>query len=130
MSYAFGLEIDLPFDAALEQVQSALHAEKLGVVSDVNVCAILKNKLDQDIGGYRILGACAPGLALRVVQSQPAAGALLPCNVVVRQVSEERTAVDFMDPIPVLGLAQDAATSQVAAEARVILERVVERLKG
>ncbi len=68
MSYAFGVEIDLPFDAAVERVVSALAAEKLGIVSDVDVAAILKAKLNEDIGGYRILGACAPGLAKRVVR--------------------------------------------------------------
>jgi len=129
MSYAFGLEMDAPFDAAVERTVAALAAEKLGVVSDVDVGAIMKNKLGEDIGGYRILGACAPGLAKRVIQSQPAAGALLPCNVVVRQVSATRTAVDFMDPVPVLELAADAEASQVAAEAREILQRVVARLQ-
>lgn len=128
MNYAFGVEIDLPFDAALERVQAALAAEKLGIVSDVNVSAILKAKLDEEIGGYRILGACAPGLAKRVIQSQPMAGTLLPCNVVVRQVTTNRTAVDFMDPITVLALAEDATTNQVAAEARTILDRVVAQL--
>jgi len=130
MNYAFGVEIDLPFDAALEQVQTALAAEKLGIVSDVNVAAILKAKLGEDTGAYRILGACAPGLAKRVIQSQPMAGALLPCNVIVREVSAQRTAVDFMDPITVLGLAEDQVTNEVAAEARVILDRVVARLGG
>ncbi|MBV5276272.1 MAG: DUF302 domain-containing protein [Lamprocystis purpurea] len=130
MNYVFGVEIDLPFDAALEQVQAALAAEKLGIVSDVNVAAILKAKLGEEAGAYRILGACAPGLAKRVIQSEPAAGVLLPCNLVVREVSAGRTAVDFMDPITVLGLAEDAATNAVAAEARVILDRVVARLGG
>jgi uncharacterized protein (DUF302 family) len=130
MSYAFGVEIDQPFDAALERVQAALQAEKLGIVSDVNVAAILKAKLGEQIGGYRILGACAPGLAKRVIESQPAAGALLPCNVVVREIPEGRTAVDFMDPVTVLALAADPAADRVAEEARAILERVVERLKG
>lgn len=130
MNYVFGVEIDLPFDAALEQVQAALAAEKLGIVSDVNVAAILKAKLGEESGGYRILGACAPGLAKRVIQSQPAAGVLLPCNLVVREVSAGRTAVDFMDPITVLGLADDTATNEVAAEARIILDRVVTRLGG
>jgi uncharacterized protein (DUF302 family) len=130
MSYAFSVEISQPFDAALDQVQAALAAEKLGIVSDVNVAAILKAKLDEDIGGYRILGACAPGLAKRVIQSQPAAGALLPCNVVVRRLSDAVTAVDFMDPVTVLALAADSAADQVAQEARAILQRVVERLKA
>ncbi|MBK1718792.1 DUF302 domain-containing protein [Thiocystis violacea] len=130
MSYAFGVEIDLPFAAALEKLQADLHAEKLGVVSDINVAAILKNKLGEEIGEYRILGACAPMLAKRVIDSQPVAGTLLPCNVVVRQLSESRTAIDFMDPVTVLALADDDAANAVAEEARGILMRVVERLKG
>lgn len=130
MSYAFGLEIDLPFAAALERVQAALQAEKLGVVSDVNVAAILKAKLGEEIGGYHILGACAPGLAKRVIQAQPAAGVLLPCNLVVRQAGESRTAVDFMDPVTILALAAEPAARQVGEEARAILERVAERLRG
>lgn len=128
MSYAFGVEIDLPFDVVLEQVQAALQAEKLGVVSDVNVSAILRAKLGEEIGGYRILGACAPGLAKRVIQAQPAAGVLLPCNLVVRQVSISRTAVDFMDPVTILVLTGDPTANQVGEEARTLLERVLARL--
>lgn len=130
MGYAFGVEIDQPFDAAVERVVAALAAERLGIVSDVDVAAILSKKLNEDIGGYRILGACAPGLASRVIATQPAAGALLPCNVVVRQVSPSRTAVDFMDPVPVLALVEDAVADQVAAEAQAILERVATALKA
>lgn len=130
MSYVFGVEIDLPFAAALDQVQTALQAEKLGVVSDVDVAAILRAKLGEEIGGYRILGACAPGLAKRIVRSEPRAGVLLPCNLVVRQVADGRTAVDFMDPVTVLALAADPATDAVADEARVILLRVAARLAG
>jgi uncharacterized protein (DUF302 family) len=129
MSYVFGVEMALPFETALERTLAALHAEKLGVVSDVDVAAILKNKLGEDVGGYRILGACAPGLAKRVIQSQPAAGVLLPCNLVVRRIADTRTAVDFMDPVTVLALAGDAEADKVAAEALEILERVVARLK-
>ena len=78
--YTFGVEIDLTFDAAITKVMESLQAEKLGVVSDVNVSAILKNKLGEDIGGYRILGACAPSLAKRVIDAKPDAGVLLPCT--------------------------------------------------
>ncbi len=130
MSYAFGVELDLPFAAALDRVQTALHAEKLGVVSDVDVATILKNKLGEEMGDYHILGACAPGLAKRVIDSEPVAGTLLPCNLVVRRVADSRTAVDFMDPVPVLGLAKDAAANRVAEEALAILRRVAERLKA
>jgi uncharacterized protein (DUF302 family) len=128
--YTFGVTLDLPFDAAAEKTIAALAAEKLGIVSDVNVAAILKAKLGEDIGAYRILGACAPGLAKRVIEAVPTAGALLPCSVVVRSLGEGRTAVDFMDPVTVLGLAQSPAADAVAAEARAILERVCAALQG
>jgi uncharacterized protein (DUF302 family) len=128
--YTFGVTLDLPFDAAAEKTIAALAAEKLGIVSDVNVAAVLKAKLGEDIGAYRILGACAPGLAKRVIEAVPTAGALLPCSVVVRSLGEGRTAVDFMDPVTVLGLAQSPATDAVAAEARAILERVCAALRA
>lgn len=128
--YTFGVTLDLPFDAAVEKTIAALGTEKLGIVSDVNVAAILKAKLGEDIGAYRILGACAPGLAKRVIEAVPSAGALLPCSVVVRSLGEGRTAVDFMDPVTVLGLAQSPAADAVAAEARAILERVCAALQG
>jgi uncharacterized protein (DUF302 family) len=130
MSYAFGVEIDHPFDTTVERVVAALAAERLGIVSDVDVAAILRTKLNEDIGGYRILGACAPGLASRVIGSRPSAAVLLPCNVVVREVSPSRTAVDFMDPVPVLALVEDVVVDQVAAEAHAILERVATALKA
>ena len=126
--YAFGVELDLPFDAAVAKTIAALAAEKLGVVSDVNVGNIIKTKLGEDIGSYRILGACAPALAKRVIDAAPSAGALLPCNVVIRSLGPDRTAVDFMDPVTVLGLAQSPATDAVAAEARAILDRVCSAL--
>jgi uncharacterized protein (DUF302 family) len=126
--YVFGVVLESPFEEAVERVKEALIAEKLGLVSEVDVGGILRAKLGEDIGGYRILGACAPALAKRVIQSQPAAGALLPCNLVVRTIDAASTAVDFMDPVSVLALARIPAIDEVAAEARAVLERVRDRL--
>lgn len=126
--YVFGVVLESPFEEAVERVKEALIAEKLGLVSEVDVGGILRAKLGEDIGGYRILGACAPALAKRVIQSQPAAGALLPCNLVVRTIDAACTAVDFMDPVSVLALARIPAIDEVAAEARAALERVRDRL--
>ena len=97
-------------------------------MSEVDVGGILHAKLGEDIGGYRILGACAPALAWRVIQAQPAAGALLPCNVVIRAINADSTAVDFMDPVSMLALARTPEIDAVAAEARAILERARDRL--
>ena len=126
--YVFGVVLESPFEEAVGRVKEALGAEKLGVVSEVDVGGIVRAKLGEDIGGYRILGACAPGLARRVIQSQPAAGALLPCNLVVRAINADSTAVDFMDPVSVLALARTPEIDVVATEARAMLERVRDRL--
>jgi uncharacterized protein (DUF302 family) len=126
--YVFGVVIEAPFDAALTKVNEAIAAEKLGVVSDVDVAAILRAKLGEEIGGYRILGACAPGLARRVIAAQPAAGVLLPCSLVVRRLDDASTAVDFMNPQTLLALAGVPEIEEVGAEAKAVLERVRDRL--
>lgn len=126
--YVFGVVIEAPFEAALAKVTEAIAAERLGVVSDVDVAAILRAKLGEDIGGYRILGACAPGLAKRVIAAQPAAGVLLPCSLVVRRIDDASTAVDFMNPQTLLALAGIPEIDEVGAEAKTILERVRDRL--
>lgn len=131
--YSFTVELTLPFDNfgdAVEKVKEALLAEKMGVVSDVDVQAIFKAKMEFDIPGYRILGACVPPLAKRVIGADPDAGALLPCNVVVRETTDGKVLVAFMDPKPVLGLAQKPEIDQVAEEATAQLERVLELLRS
>lgn len=126
--YVFGVVLNQPFETALQQVVTAIKSEDLGFVSDINVQGIVQARLGQDIGGYRILGACAPSLAKRVIEAQPAAGVLLPCQVVVRRMSAKQTAVDFMDPVAVLGLANLPEISEVARDARAVLERVKNHL--
>ena len=128
--YVFGVVLESPFEEAVARVKEALGAEKLGLVSEVDVGGIVRTKLGEDIGGYRILGACAPGLARRVIQAQPAAGTLLPCNVVIRAINAASTAVDFMDPVSVLALARTPEIDAVAAEARAIMERARDRLSA
>jgi uncharacterized protein (DUF302 family) len=131
--YAFTQELILPFndfEAAVEHVKAALLAEKMGVVSEVNVQAIFKAKMDTDIPGYRILGACVAPLAKRVLAADPDAGALLPCNVIVRADESGKVFVTFMDPKAVLGLAAQAEINAIADEATTMLERVKARLGG
>ncbi len=130
MIYAFGVELHMPFDEALAQVQAAIQAEGLGVVSDVDVQAIMRNKLQEEIAPYRMLGACAPALAKRVMEAEPEAGALLPCTVVVREIRPDLTGVTFMDPEAVLGLADNPAVAQVGQDARAVIEAVRDRLSG
>ena len=128
--YEFNTEIDLPFEAALEKVRTTLMEEHLGIVSDVDVQAIFKNKMDKTIPAYHIYGACNPKLADRVISGEPNAGTLLPCNFILRETDAGKTVVSFMDPVAVLGLCTTEEPKRVAAEAKAMLLRVVEKLRG
>jgi uncharacterized protein (DUF302 family) len=128
--YEFNVTLNQPFEQAMSTVREALMAEHLGVVSEVDVQAIFKNKLNKAVPAYRILGACNPKLADRVIAAEPNAGTLLPCNFVLRALDDERTQVSFMDPVPVLGLSEAEELQKVAAEAKAILLRVVGRLQA
>jgi uncharacterized protein (DUF302 family) len=126
--YAFSTRLDLPVDAAVKKLLDALKQEGMGVVSDVDVQAVMKAKLGEEIPAYRILGACAPKLARLVLTAEPEAGTLLPCNVVVRDAGGGRSAIHFLDPVPLLGLSESSEVQAVAREARDILDRVLARL--
>ena len=126
--YEFNITLNQPFAEAIETVKAALMEEQLGIVSEVDVQAVFKAKMDKDIPSYRILGACNPKLADRVLAAEPNAGALLPCNLVVRAEGDS-TVVSFMDPVTVMGLSESDEVQAVAAEAKEKLQRVAARLQ-
>jgi len=124
----YDIELDLDFDSAMKRLSDALPAAKLGIVSEIDVQKVMKHKLDKDIPAYRILGACAPDLALRAIEAAPTAGTLLPCNIVVRELDAARTGISFMDPAEVLALANNPAYDEVAEEARGRIKTLHEQL--
>lgn len=130
MIYAFGVELRMPFDQALEKVHAAVKDEGLGIVSEVNVQAVMRNKLQEEIRPYRILGACAPLLAKRVMEADPDAGALLPCNIIVREIGPELTGVTFMDPEAIFALSEETEVMAVGRDAKKLVEAVRDRLTG
>ena len=123
--YAFGKTVDLSFEQATEAVTQALAKEGFGVLTEIDVAATLKKKLGIERPPYKILGACNPQFAARALEMEPQIGALLPCNVVVRQDADGKTVVEFMDPDAVLGLVGRPEIAPIAAEVRARLERVL-----
>lgn len=123
--YAFGKKVNMGFDQAVAAVTQALAKEGFGVLTEIDVQATLKKKLGIERPPYRILGACNPQFAAQALEVEPQIGALLPCNVVVRQDAMGATLVEFMDPDAVLQLVQRPEVGKIAAEVRTRLERVM-----
>jgi uncharacterized protein (DUF302 family) len=123
--YGFGKTLDIPVADAVGRVTHALQQEGFGILSDIDVAAALKSKLDKDIPPYRILGACNPPLADRAIAMEPSVGLLLPCNVVVRQDGFGRVHVEFMNTDAVLQLVDNPGIAQLASVVRQRLERAM-----
>lgn len=126
--YGFGKTVDLAFDTALARVTEELQKEGFGILTEIDVAATLKKKLNQDLPPYRILGACNPPLAHRAISAEPTIGLLLPCNVVVRQDNQGSVHVEFMDPIGVMNLVDKPEVEGLAKEVRQRLDRVLTNL--
>lgn len=128
-NYTFSTTTAGPMNEARERVVEALATEGFGVLTEIDVAATLQAKLGESIDPYLILGACNPPLAHRAITAEPAIGALLPCNVVLRAAGDQ-IIVDFMNPESVLTLVDTEGISAVAKEVRLRLERVSKLVTG
>ena len=122
--FGFGKIVEASFDDAIEKVTVELEKEGFGVLSDIDVAAKMKAKLDKDMPRYRILGACNPALAFQAISAVEDIGLLLPCNVVVREDSDNNVHIDFMDPESVLSLVDHPGVAPLASEVKGRLQKV------
>ena len=122
--YTFGTRLSGSIADVRPRVEAALKAEGFGVLTVIDIQATMKARLGVDRPAFVILGACNPTLAHRALESDPSVGALLPCNVVLREDGPE-TNVEVMDPLAVLGIVHEPAIRSIAEEAKARLERVV-----
>jgi uncharacterized protein (DUF302 family) len=128
--YGFSVKLTGDFDEVVGRVIEELKGEGFGVLTEIDVKATLKAKINVDKRPYKILGACNPKLANQAIDAEPDIGLLLPCNVVVREDEDGAIVVGFMDPAAVLGLVGRDELKSLGAEVRGKLERVRDALQG
>jgi uncharacterized protein (DUF302 family) len=126
-TYTFGRRIHgTPADIR-PIVEAALKAEGFGIITEIDVAAVMKAKLGLDSTPYLILGACNANLARQAIEIDPSVGALLPCNVVLRAEGGE-TVIEAIDPVAAMGIADSTRLAGVAREARARLARALARI--
>jgi len=128
--YGFNISLSGNMEDVRSRVVEELQKAGFGVLTEIDVAATLKKKIDVDRKPYLILGACNPKLANQAINADPDIGLLLPCNVVLREEDDGSITVAFMDPAAVLGLVDKDGVEQLAGEVRGLLEGVRDALAG
>jgi uncharacterized protein (DUF302 family) len=128
MSYYFSKTINASFEQALEKVMDELQKEGFGILTEIDVKETLKKKLDVDFRRYKILGACNPPFAYRALQVENNIGTMLPCNVVVQEITAGEIEVSAIDPIASMQAVQNPQLVSVAAQVQGKLQKVIEKL--
>jgi len=128
MSYYFTKELNISFDAAIAKVTEELKKEGFGILTDIDVKATLKKKLDVDFRPYRILGACNPPFAFQALQTEDKIGTMLPCNVVVQEKTPGKVEVTSIDPVASMAAVNNPNLRTVGEQVREKLKRVIDNL--
>jgi uncharacterized protein (DUF302 family) len=118
MTYTLSTTVAKSYDATVAATRTALADQGFGILTEIDLAATMKAKLDVDLPPQVILGACRPPLAYEAIQVDPSIAAVLPCNVVVRALDETTTIVEAFDPDAMMGLAGAGALDAVAADAK------------
>lgn len=128
MSYYHSKLVELSFDQAIEKVTEELKKEGFGVLTEIDVQATLKKKLDVDFRKYKILGACNPPFAYKALQAEENIGVLLPCNFIVQEKTDSGVQVSAVNPLESMKAVQNEALASVAGEVAAKITKVLENL--
>ena len=128
MSYYFVKVTDLEFEEAIQVVTARLAEAGFGIITEIDVRATFKAKLDLEYPDYHILGACNPPFSHQALEAEPYIGAMLPCNVIVRKNAEDRVEVAAVDPVASMQAVPNPDLQAVAEEVRQRLRTVIENL--
>ncbi len=126
MTYSFSKKVDLSYEDALQKVTEELQKEGFGVLTEIDVRATLKKKLDVDYNKYKILGACNPALAHQALSAEPEIGLLLPCNVVVFEDDDHNTVVAAIDAKAMMSIVGRDDIEPIAEQVNMKLIKVIE----
>lgn len=128
MEYYFSKTINASFEEAINRVTKELRTEGFGIVSEIRMHEKFKEKLDIDFKKYTILGACIPAFAYKALQVEDKIGIMLPCNVVIQEISEKQIEVAAVNPIASMMSIQNPALEGIAAEITNKLQKVISHL--
>ena len=128
MSYHLSTTLQRPFDETMTAVTEALKSEGFGILTEIDVQATLKKKLNVDFRGYTILGACNPPFAYEALKLEDKIGTMLPCNVVVQEQADGIVEVSAIDPVASMGAVGNPALTAIAEQVQARLKKVIESL--
>jgi len=129
MNYSFSKTLDnVSFEEAIEKVTEELKKEGFGILTEIDVTATFKNKLDVDFKPYKILGACNPPNAYKALQAEEQIGLMLPCNVIVYVNDAGNTVVAAIDPVASMQAIENPELGEIAPEIQSKLQLVIERM--
>lgn len=128
MSYYFSKKLRMPFNSAIEHVTQALANKGFGILTNIDVRATMKKKLDVDFRSYTILGACNPQFAHKALQIEDKVGTMLPCNVVVQDIGGGEVEVSAVDPVASMSAIENTKLAAIASEVRSLLKLTIDGL--
>ena len=128
MKYYFNKTINEDFESAIEKVTGALKAEGFGILTEIDIQAALKKKLDVDFRPYKILGACNPPFAHKALLAEDKIGTMLPCNVIVQDMGNGQTEVAAVNPVASMQAVKNDSLGEVAGIIEAKLKKVIESL--